>query len=66
VVFNMTQYESVLYLDSDIGFGLVHSLDMGLAAEAVASGHWQPETVESLALPARFGFVRSPGKARAG
>ena len=55
-----------LYLDSDIGFGLVHSLDMGLAAEAVESGRWQPEAVESLALPARFGFVRSPGEARAG
>jgi hypothetical protein len=54
-----------LYLASDIGFGLVHSLDMGLAAESVESGRWQPEAVESLALPARFGFVRSPSETRA-
>ncbi len=54
-----------LYLDSDIGFGLVHSLDMGLAAEAVESGRWKPEAVESQALPARFGFVRSPSETRA-
>lgn len=49
-----------LYLDTDIGFGLVHSLDMGLAADAVESGHWKPEETPSAQLPARFGFVRSP------
>ena len=49
-----------LYLDTDLGFGLVHSLDMGHAAEAVEQGLWQPQDLAAAELPARFGFVRSP------
>lgn len=49
-----------LYLDTDIGFGLVHSLDMALAAEAVEAGRWQPQEIDSARLPERFGFVKSP------
>ena len=49
-----------LYLDTDLGFGLVHSLDMGHAAEAVEQGLWQPQELAAAELPARFGFVRSP------
>lgn len=53
-----------LYLETDLGLGLVHSLDMGLAADAVESGAWTPEAVEAKDLPRRFGFVRSPAAAR--
>jgi hypothetical protein len=49
-----------LYLVTDLGPGLVHTLDMGLAAEHVESGRWTPEDVSSADLPSRFGFVRSP------
>ncbi|TFY97784.1 DUF2946 family protein [Ramlibacter rhizophilus] len=55
-----------LYLDSDIGFGLVHSLDMGQAADAVESGRWSPRELTAADLPARFGFVRSPQALRTG
>ena len=58
--------EGRLYLDTDIGFGLVHTLDMTLAADAVEAGHWTPEAVQARELPARFGFVRSPTAARQG
>ncbi len=51
-----------LYLDSDIGFGLVHTLDMEQAANAVEAGRWVPEEVDSARLPERFGFVRSPAR----
>ncbi len=54
-----------LYLDTGIGFGLVHTLDMTLAAEAVESGRWQPQEVRAADLPARFGFVRSPASQHA-
>ncbi len=54
-----------LYLDSDIGLGLVHTLDMGLAADAVEQGRWTPEPVDVEDLPGRFGFVLHPGAARA-
>ena len=49
-----------LYLHTDLGLGLVHTLDMALAAEAVEAGDWVPESVLAAALPARFGFVLSP------
>ena len=49
-----------LYLHTDIGFGLVHTLDMDIAAQAVESGRWVPQEMEGEALPGRFGYVRSP------
>lgn len=49
-----------LYLETDLGFGLVHSQDMLHAADALELGVWLPEEVMSADLPARFGYVRSP------
>jgi hypothetical protein len=45
-----------LFLDTDIGFGIVHSLDMEAAAAAVESAAWQPTEAPFAALPARFGY----------
>jgi hypothetical protein len=53
-----------LYLDTDLGFGLVHSLDMETAANAVEAGMWTPQTMRAQELPQRFGFVCSPAAAR--
>ena len=49
-----------LYLDTDLGFGLVHTLDMVQAADAIEAGRWQPAQVRAADLPARFGYVTSP------
>ena len=49
-----------LYLNTDLGLGLVHSLDMELAADAVLAGAWQPQDCRAADLPARFGFQRQP------
>lgn len=49
-----------LYLLTDLGLGLVHSLDMELAAGMVEAGLWQPQDIAAAALPARFGFQRAP------
>ncbi len=49
-----------LYLQTDLGFGLVHTLDMAHAADALEQGLWLPEELPALDLPARFGYVRSP------
>lgn len=49
-----------LYLDTDIGFGLVHTADMLLAAEAVEQGFWVPQDILTTDLSNRFGYVRSP------
>ena len=49
-----------LYLATDAGVGLVHTLDMGHAAEQVESGRWSPAEIRSDELPARFGYIASP------
>jgi len=49
-----------LYLDTDLGFGLVHSQDMLYAAEAIEQGSWLPEECLAADLPTRFGYVLSP------
>lgn len=52
--------EGRLYLDTEVGVGLVHTLDMPHAADAVESGRWEPEDVLAADLPRRFHFVPSP------
>jgi len=49
-----------VYLETEIGLGLVHTLDMLHAANAIESGLWVPESVISAAMPQRFGYVLSP------
>jgi hypothetical protein len=49
-----------LYLRTDIGFGLVHSLDMEQAADAIERGLWYPQELAAAELPRRFGYVMSP------
>jgi hypothetical protein len=49
-----------VYLDTDLGFGLVHTQDVAQAAEAVEGEQWSPQDVLASELPERFGFVASP------
>ncbi len=49
-----------VFLDSDIGFGLVHTLDVADAADAIESGTWSTEEAQWSAIPGRFGYVLSP------
>ncbi|HEY5580723.1 MAG TPA: DUF2946 family protein [Rhodoferax sp.] len=49
-----------VYLATSIGFGLVHSLDMGYVADAVEQGLWLPQEVLCSDLPTRFNYVPSP------
>ncbi|MFN4004539.1 MAG: DUF2946 family protein [Hylemonella sp.] len=55
-----------LYLRTDLGFGLVHSQDMALAADWIEQGRWVPEPVRAAQLPQRHRYVRSPQRDRAG
>ena len=48
------------YLATDLGLGLVHSLDVPLLAQALDAGRWPLTQVRSADLPRRYGFVRSP------
>lgn len=49
-----------VYLHTDTGFGLVHSMDMGHVADAVEQGRWVPQEVLAADLPTRFAYVSSP------
>ena len=49
-----------VYLQTRLGFGLVHTLDVGLVAEAIECGRWQPHDCLADELPSRYGFVTSP------
>lgn len=49
-----------LFLVTDLGAGIVHTLDMDLAADQVESGRWRPEGVRFPELPKRFGYCLSP------
>ena len=49
-----------LYLETDLGFGLVHTQDMTHAADAIEQGLWVPQTLQAAELPGRFVYVRSP------
>ena len=49
-----------VYLNTDLGLGLVHSMDVQTVAQRIETGDWLPQDVLAAALPARFAFVRSP------
>lgn len=49
-----------LFLHTDLGFGLVHTLDTGLAAAAVEAGSWVPQEWPFARMPERFGHVLQP------
>ena len=49
-----------LFLGTDLGLGLVHTLDMETAADAIEQGLWQVGEVSFADLPTRFRFRLSP------
>lgn len=49
-----------VYLETDVGFGLVHSMDMYGVAQAVEQGRWVPQDVLAAELALRFAYVPSP------
>jgi hypothetical protein len=55
-----------LFIHTDIGLGLVHTLDMHAAALAVESGAWRPQALAFEQMPARFGYRLDPAVASRG
>ncbi|MNN89975.1 hypothetical protein D3C81_2078600 [compost metagenome] len=51
-----------VYLVAPLGLGLVHSQDVGLAADWLEQQRWPLENVLASSLAQRFGFVRSPAQ----
>jgi len=49
-----------VYLLTDLGFGLVHTQDVALAADAVQAGVWTLTEMTAQHMPERFSYVTSP------
>ncbi len=49
-----------LFVQTELGLGLVHSMDMIDAAQAVEAGHWQVGEMPFCEMPARFGYRLQP------
>ena len=49
-----------LYLQTTLGFGLVHTQDVAQAAQAIEAGLWLVTEASLGQLPARYGYVTSP------
>jgi hypothetical protein len=54
-----------LYLDTEQGFGLLHTQDVAQAADFIETGLWVPQELPTRELPNRFSYVRSPQKTQA-
>jgi hypothetical protein len=53
-----------LYMNTPLGFGLVHTLDVGVAALALENGTWVAHPVQRSDLAARYRYVLSPSQSR--
>jgi hypothetical protein len=49
-----------LFLETERGFGVVRSLDMDAAADAVEAGVWTPQEMPFAQMPERFGYRLDP------
>jgi len=49
-----------LFVDTALGLGIVHTLDMEPAANAIEAGRWQTQEVRFAELPQRFGYTLHP------
>ncbi len=54
-----------LFAGTELGFGIVHTLDMELAADAVERGAWAVRPCTFAELPERFGYRLKPQPAAA-
>jgi len=50
----------LVFFNSPLGFGLLHTLDVGKAAEGLEQGLWQLESILADDMPTRFDFKISP------
>lgn len=55
-----------VYLETDLGVGLVHTQDMLAASDMIDQGRWRVDEIAAPQLQRQFGFVASPATARAG
>jgi hypothetical protein len=50
------------YLETDIGFGVVHTQDVESLADALQAGLWTLREINSRELAGYFGYITSPAQ----
>jgi len=55
-----TDAQGRVYFQTPLGLGLLHTLDVGLAAEGLTQGLWQLENLSAADLQTQFAFRQSP------
>ena len=55
-----------LYCETSLGFGLVHTQDVSIAADAIEAGLWALAETQHLQLPQRYAYITSPQSLQAG
>jgi len=53
-----------LFVVCDLGLGIVHTLDVGVASELVERGVWRPQEIAFSVLVERFAIRLSPASTR--
>jgi hypothetical protein len=56
----LTDEDGWLYLLTNLGLGLVHTQDMGVAADRLEAGDWPLSSTTRAELPERFGYAQRP------
>jgi hypothetical protein len=54
-----------LYCSTNLGLGLVHTQDVGIAADAIEKGLWTVADINTAQLTQRYAYVSSPLQAQA-
>jgi len=56
----LTDETGRVYFLTDLGFGLLHTLDVAQAAEGLSLDLWPLDSIEQKDMPLRFGYRMSP------
>jgi hypothetical protein len=54
-----------VYLHTDLGLGLVHTMDVNTVAQALERGTWRMVEILSAEMPQKYHYIQSPEGAQA-
>jgi hypothetical protein len=54
-----------VYLHTDLGFGLVHTMDVNTVAQALERGTWRMVEIQGAEMPQKYHYIQSPEGAQA-
>ena len=49
-----------VYLHTDLGLGLVHTMDVNTVAQALERGTWRMIEIQGAEMPQKYHYIQSP------